>query len=166
MNTKRFEGLRPPAIALGWVVAIVSGILLGSIFGLVVGAFGQSAGWLATVAAVGASLLTGFLAHLIGGFCAARSARVSGGLNGAMIAVLGFVMGVFPSITFAVFGGLSGAALAVPQVNSGLAVGSLLGGLVLFLVNLFGGYVGGRLGGRSPVDSRTHARPSSAGFEG
>jgi len=163
----RLEGLSLGAVSLGWVVAVVSGTVFGGALGLLAGAVGGSAGsLLATVALAIVTPLSGFLAYLVGGYCAARSAGRSGGLNGAMIPVLGLAMGVMPSITFAVFGGLSGAALAVPRVDFGTATSSLLAALVLFLVNLLGGYVGGRLGGRAAASPRPSARSSSASSAG
>ena len=37
-------------------------------------------------------------------------------------------------------------AVALPPVGFGMAGAALIAGLVLFLVNLFGGYIGGKLG--------------------
>lgn len=159
----RLGGLSPGSVSLGWVVAIVSGTVFGGVLGLVAGAVGGSAGpLLATVAVVVVSPLSGFLAYLLGGYCAARSAGGYGGLNGAMVPVLGLAVGLVPSVAFAVFGGLSGAALAVPRVDLGAATSSLLAALVLFGVNLVGGYAGGRLGGRSVASPRPRARSSSS----
>lgn len=164
MITQRLEGLKLGAVSLGWVVAIICGTVLGGILSLIAGAFGESQGLLPTLVAGGGSLLSGFLAYLAGGYCAARSARISGGLNGAMIAILALIMGLLPSIIFAIFGGLSGAALAVPRVSLEVAAGSLFGALILLSVNLVGGYIGGRLGESSAVGRQRAGRPSSASF--
>jgi hypothetical protein len=163
MSRTRTEGLKLGAVSLGWVVSIVGIAIFGGVLGLIAGAFGDGLGLLSTVAATSASMLAGFLAFLLGGFSAARYAQASGGLNGAMVAVLSLVMGLFPAITSAIFGGLSGAALVVPQVNFGAAAGSLFAALILFLVNLAGGYVGGRLGEPSTARARGPAQSFPAG---
>ncbi len=163
MSRARLEGLKLGAVSLGWVVSIVASAIFGSVLGLIAGAFGDGSGWLSTVSVTSASLLTGFLAFLLGGFSAARYAQASGGLNGAMVAVLSLVMGLFPAITSALFGSLSGAALVMPQVNFVVAAGSLLAALILFLVNLAGGYVGGRLGEPSTNRARGSAQSFPAG---
>lgn len=155
-------GLKWAAVCLGWVVSIVASAVFGGVLGLIASAFSGSPGVLSTVAATAASLLAGFLAFLAGGFFAARSAGTSGGLNGAMIAVLALIMGLLPSVTFTIFSGLSGATLAVPQMSFGAAGGSLLAALILFLVNLLGGYLGGRLVERSTVGHPTRGRSSPA----
>lgn len=162
MIRQRIDGLNLAAVSLGWVVAIIFGSILSGIFGLIAGMVGNPQDLLATLVAVGGSLLSGFLAYLIGGYCAARSAGISGGLNGAMIAVLALIMGLLPSATFAIFSGLSGAALAVPQMSFGTSGGSLLAALILFLVNLAGGYIGGRLGVRSTLGRPVRGRTQSA----
>ncbi len=162
MIRQRIGGLKLAAVSLGWVVAVLFGSVFSGIFGLIAGMVGDPQHLIPTLVAAGGSLLSGFLAYLVGGFCAARSARTSGGLNGAMIAVLALIMGLLPTVTFTVFSGLSGATLAVPQMSFGAAGGSLLAALILFLVNLFGGYVGGRLGERSTVGHPTRGRSSPA----
>ncbi len=166
MGRARLEGLNLGAVSLGWVVAIISGTVFGGILSLIAGAFGESQSLLPTLAAAGGSLVSGFLAYLVGGFCAARSAGTSGGLNGAMIAVLALIMGLLPSVAFTIFSGLSGMALAVPQMSFRTAGGSLLAALILFLVNLVGGYVGGRLGEPALARRPTRGQPSPATFEG
>lgn len=158
MITERSERLNLGAVSLGWVVAIISGAVFSGILGLISGAFGESQGLLSTLFAAGGSLLSGFLAYLVGGFCAARTARASGGLNGAMVAILALIVGLLPSVTFAIFGSLSGAALAVPRVTLGMAAGSLVAASALFLVNLLGGYVGGKLGQPSTANPEARAQ--------
>jgi len=163
----RFEGLSLGAVSLGWVVAIVSGTAFGGVLGLVAGAIGGSAGpSLSTGALVVVTPLSGFFAYGLGGYCAARSAGGSGSLNGAMVPVLGLVVGLVPSVAFAVFGGLSGAALAIPRVDLGAATSSLLAALALFLVNVLGAYIGGRLGGRSKANPLPRVESSSASVGG
>lgn len=167
MSKARLEGVSLGAVSLGWVVAIVSGTVFGGVLGLIGGAIGGSASPpLSTVALVVVTPLSGFLAYGLGGYCAARSAGGSPGLNGAMVPVLGLLVGVVPSVAFAVFGGLSGAVLAVPRVDLGVATSSLLAALVLLLVNVLGAYIGGRLGGRSVAGPRPRVESASASFGG
>ncbi len=68
---------------------------------------------------------------MVGGYVAARLAVYPGGLNGAMMAVLG--------ATYAL-------GVALPPVIFGSGVSAAVAGLVPFLVDLFGGFVGGKLG--------------------
>jgi uncharacterized membrane protein len=77
-----------------------------------------------------------------------------GGLNGAMTAVFGLILGLVVSAILAVLGVTFAEGVAMPPANFGLAGGVLLAGLVLFLVNLFGGYVGGKLGEPSRPEVR------------
>jgi hypothetical protein len=92
------------------------------------------------------SLVSGFLAYLLGGFVAGRSAGYSGGLNGAMTAVFGLIVGLVAGTILAVYGAAFAEGVAMPPANFGLVRGVVLASLLLFLVNLFGGYVGGKLG--------------------
>lgn len=107
-----------------------------------------------TAAVIIVALLSGFLAYVAGGYAAGRSAQVSGGLNGAMTAVFGVIVGVISAIILAIFGIIFTEAVAVPPVNFGLAGAAIVGGLILFLVNLLGGFVGGKLGKPSGADRR------------
>ncbi len=107
-----------------------------------------------TAAIVVISLVSGFLAYLVGGFVAAKSARYSGGLNGAMTAVFGVIVGMVLAAIMSIFGVIFAEGVAMPPVNFGLAGSALLAGLILFLINLFGGYVGGELGEPSRPELR------------
>ena len=100
------------------------------------------------------SLVSGFLAYLVGGFVAGRSAGSSGGLNGAMTAVFGLILGLVVGAALAIFGATFAGGVAMPPANFGLAGDVVLIGLLLFLVNLFGGYVGGKLGEPSRPEVR------------
>ena len=136
------------AVALGWAAASLAGLLVSPVlrrlYGLFVeqpverGAF--------TVALVVVSLVAGFLAYLIGGYAAARLAGCAGGKHGALTAVLGLVVGIVLAAILSLFGVLFAEGVAVPPVGFGLAGSALVAGLLLFLANLFGGFVGGKLG--------------------
>ncbi len=148
MNWNAGKGIRWGSVALGWLVAVVVGSLISLVFSglysLVDGPPAESGE--ITAGFVVVSLVSGFLAYLAGGFVAGRSAGYSGGLNGAMTAVFGLVLGLVVATILTVAGVTFAEGVAMPPANFGLAGGVLLAGLVLFLVNLFGGYVGGKLG--------------------
>ncbi len=148
MNGSKRRGIRWKSVALGWVVAAFAGAiispLLRGLYGLVSEPPVERGEFTAAVVVI--SLVAGFLAYLIGGYVAAKSARYSGGLNGAMTAVFGVILGVILAAILGVFSVVFDEAVALPPVNFGLAGSALLAGLILFLVNLFGGYIGGKLG--------------------
>jgi hypothetical protein len=151
------KGLRWKSIVVGWLVAAITGLLvsplLRSLYGIAapppLGRGDFTAG-LVTV-----SLVSGFLAYLVGGYVAARIARRFGGLHGAMIAVFGLVVGIVLTLVLTPFGAIFVEGVAAPPVGFGLARQVVMtGGLPLFLVNVFGGYVGGKLGEPSEPPAR------------
>src|SRR3712207_9410484 len=99
---QRSPGIKWGAVALGWVVAVVAGIVINFILRILFGLFVEFPPdpTELTVGVIVVSLLSGFLAYLVGGYAAGRSARVSGGLNGAMTAVVGFILGIILGIIF------------------------------------------------------------------
>lgn len=141
-------GIRWGAVAFGWVLAVLTGIaistLLRQLYGLIAeppverGAF--------TAAVVVVSLVSGFLSYLVGGYAAARTARRAGGRHGVLTAVFGLIAGVILAIILAFFGTVFEAGVAVPPAAFGPIGSAWAAGLILFLVNLFGGLVGGKLG--------------------
>ncbi len=142
------------AVAFGWIVAVLMGIMISPILRLLYGLFAEppvERGEL-TVALVVISLVAGFLSYLVGGYVAARMARYSGGKHGALTAVFGLIVGIILAIVLALFGIVFAEGVAVPPVSFGLAGVAVVAGLVLFLVNLFGGFVGGKLGEPSRLD--------------
>lgn len=145
---ERPPGIKWGAVALGWVVAIVAGIAINFILRILLRLFVEFPAnpTELTVGVIVVSLLSGFLAYLVGGYAAGRSARVSGGLNGAMTAVFGVILGIILAIIFLSFDLVLTGAVALPPVSFGIAGMALIAGLVLFLVNLLGGYIGGKLG--------------------
>lgn len=147
------------AAALGWLVAVAAGVLITPLLRLLYGLAieppierGEF-----TTAVVAFSLLSGFLAYLLGGYIAARLAGRSGGLNGAMTAVFGILFGVFLAALLSTFGLVFAEGVTLPPAAFGMARTALVAGLVLFAFNLFGGYVGGKLGEPSrPQMKHTH----------
>ena len=86
----RWEG-----VALGWLVALPAGLLLGP---LLRGAYDALTGAAVTPGKftpglVIVSLVSGFLAYLFGGYVAGKFARKAGGLHGAITATVGAVAG-------------------------------------------------------------------------
>jgi hypothetical protein len=142
------KGIRWRSVALGWFVAAVVGsvlsLLFSALYDLVDDASAKGGG--VTAGFVVISLVSGFLAYLAGGFVAGRSASFSGGLNGAMTAVFGLILGFVVAVILGSVGMTFAEGAAMPPANFGLSGGVLLASLVLFLVNLFGGYIGGKLG--------------------
>lgn len=148
MNVGQGNGVRWRSVALGWLVAAVAGAairpLLGALYGSLASLPAETGASNATVVVL--ALVSGFLAYLLGGFTAARSSGHSGALNGAMTAVLGLVLGLVASAVLAPFDAVFTWGVAAPPANFGLGGEALAGGLLLFLSDLFGGYVGGELG--------------------
>lgn len=152
------------AVVFGWAVAIVTGILLNILFEAAhILLFGGDALDAAnpTTAVVTISLLSGFLAHFSGGYVAGRRARVSGGLHGVMVAILGFLfvvvaVAVVSAILLATAGiFLLERGVPFPSLTLGFAGGALLVSLTLLAVNVVGGLFGGKLGEweTGPVDT-------------
>ena len=158
------------AVILGWVVAIVAGIVLNLLFEaahiLLFGGEALNAANLTTVV-VTISLISGFLAHFAGGYVAGRRARVSGGLHGVMVAILGFIFVVVAvAIVSAILVATAGivlieGGLPLPSVTLGFAGGALLASLALLILNLLGGLFGGKLGEweTGPVSTSGGASP-------
>jgi hypothetical protein len=152
------------AVVVGWAVAIAVGIVLNLLFEaahllLFDGEALNAANLTAGVVAI--SLLSGFLAHFAGGYVAGRRARVSGGLHGTMVAILGFVFVVVAVVVVsAILLATAGIVLVdrgipFPSVTLGFAGGALLASLALLVLNLLGGFFGGKLGEweRGPVST-------------
>jgi hypothetical protein len=138
------ENIRWTSVALGWLVALPAGLLLGPLLRRAYDALTGSAvtpGKL-TPGLVIVSLVSGFMAYLFGGYVAGKFARKAGGLHGAITAVLGTVTcAVLGAFGVAVSGGI---LVALTELGFGEVTAST--SLVLFFAYLFGGYVGGKLG--------------------
>jgi hypothetical protein len=158
------EKMNWKAVTLGWAVAIASGIVLNLLFEaahvlLFGGEVLNAANFTTGVVAI--SLVSGFLAHFAGGYVAGRRARVSGGLHGAMVAVLGFLFVVVAvAVVSAIVLATAGVVLVergvpLPSVTLGFVGGALLASLALLALNLLGGLFGGKLGEweRGPVST-------------
>jgi hypothetical protein len=135
----RWEG-----VALGWLVALPTGVLVGPIMR---GAYDALTGASVmpgkiTSGLVIVSLVSGFLAYLFGGYVAGKFARRAGGLHGAMTAILGIVIGAL----LGAFGVAVSGGILVTLIGVGFGEGTASTALALFLAYLFGGYLGGKIG--------------------
>ena len=143
------------AVALGWGVASLAGIVISPALRLAYGLFAEppvgQGGLTGTLVVV--SLVAGFLAYVIGGYVAARTAGHAGGKHGMFTALFGLVVGLVLAAIFSGFGILFAEGVAMPPVSFGFAGAALVAGLLLFLTNLFGGYVGGKLGEPSGLNA-------------
>ena len=152
-------GVQWGAVASGWAITVLVATVIDPslvlLYGLFTGAPTEREELTATVVVI--SVVSGFLSYLVGGYVAARMARYSGGKHGALTAVFGLILGVILAMVLDLFGRVFAGGIAappasfgfadvVPPASFGLAGDALASGLVLFLVNLFGGFVGGKLG--------------------
>ncbi len=142
------DGTRWGAVALGLAVAVVAGVVTSTslrlLYGLLAGPEVERGSFTAAVVVV--SLVAGFLSYLMGGYVAARSARRSGRKHGALAAFAGLSAGVVLASVLTPFGTVFAEGVALPPSCFGLEGDALLAGLVLFLTNMFGGFVGGTMG--------------------
>ncbi len=142
------DSTRWVAVALGWAAAVLTGVVLSPLlrllYGLLAGPGAERGSF--TTAVVVVSLVAGFLSYLLGGFVAARAGRRFGQRHGALAAFVGLTVGVVLALILAPFGVVFAEGVALPPACFGLDFEPLVAGLILFLVNLFGGFVGGTLG--------------------
>lgn len=132
---------------LGWAAAVLLGVALTPLLGLLYRLAAPLAeGAEVTAGSVVVALVAGFAAYVVGGYLAARSAGYSGGLHGLMTAVFGLLLGIALALALAVFGVILAGAVALPPVGFGVSSAGLFAGVILFAINLMGGYVGGKLG--------------------
>jgi hypothetical protein len=135
-------------VVLGWLVAVAGGIAISLILNglnrLALEPTARGAGMGATPVVV--SLVSGFLAYLLGGFTAGRISGRSGGLNGTLSAFLGLIVGVNLGLVLTRFGAVFALGVAVPPANFGFDAGDRVPALLVCLADVFGGYVGGELG--------------------
>lgn len=162
VESARVGRTRWRAVILGWAVALFVGLVLGPFVRLLYGSISEApierGGITATLVVV--SLVAGFVSYLVGGYVAAKAAGGAGGKHGALTAVVGLVVGLALAAVLAIFGVVFAGGVSLPPVGFGLAGAALLAGLVLFLTNLFGGFVGGKLGEPSSVGAHA-GRPGA-----
>lgn len=142
------DGIRWTAVALGWATAVLAGVvlspLLRSLYGFLAGPGAERGSF--SVATVVVSLVAGFLSYLLGGFVAARVGLRSGQKHGALAAFVGLSTGVVLALILTPFQVIFPEGVALPPACFGLEADTLVAGLILFFVNLFGSFVGGTLG--------------------
>jgi len=139
---------------LAVLTGIVTGSILRQVFGLLADPPVEAGELTATVVVI--SLVSGFLSYLVGGYAAARLAGHSGGRHGALTAVFGLILGVILAVVLIFFGTVFAeglAAVAVPPSSFGpIGAAWTAGTLIVFLVDLFAGFIGGKLGEPSRPD--------------
>lgn len=155
MFSSMSEKIRWKAVIWGWAIAIVTGLVLNFIFEaahiLLFGGDLLDAENL-TAAVVTISLLSGFLAHFAGGYVAGRRARSDGGLQGLMVAILGFLFVVVAVVIVSAIAVATAGIVLVergvpfPSLTLGFAGGALLASAALLVLNVLGGFFGGVLG--------------------
>jgi hypothetical protein len=146
MSRQPTTGVQWWAVLVGWVAAVLAGLVTGPVLGAIHEWLAGSRAEGFTVPALAILFASAFVAYLVGGYTAGKLARYSGGLHGALTAVVGFVAGAVLVATHTVLGATPpGGALATP-LDAGSATGLAAVGGALFLVSLAGGYAGGRGG--------------------
>ena len=142
------NSIRWAAVVLGWAAAVLAGVvlspLLRSLYVLLAGPGAERGSFTAAVVVV--SLVAGFLSYLLGGFVAARVGLRSGQKHGALTAFVGLAVGVVLALILTPFRVIFPEGVALPPACFGLEADTLVAGLILFFVNLFGSFVGGTLG--------------------
>ena len=138
------EHIRWQGVALGWLVALPAGLLLGPLLRVVYDAMTGSVVTPEkfTSGLVIVSLVSGFLAYLFGGYAAGRFARRAGGLHGAITAMVGALAGT----VLGAFGVIVSGGILVALIGLGFDDVTVPTALALFFAYLFGGYIGGKLG--------------------
>jgi len=133
---------------MGWAVAVLAGLVISPLLRILYTSLSEPPGERGELTAtlVVISLAAGFLSYLMGGYVAARMAGRSGGKHGSLTAVFGLIVGLVLAVVLGLFGAVFAEGVALPPAGFGLAGAALLAGLILFLTNLFGGFVGGKLG--------------------
>lgn len=166
-----YGGIDWLASFLGFVFALVAGVFLSAIAGLVLAPLGFSPDL--GGGALGPAVITGlvvvavvlFLTYFLGGYVAGRMARFDGGLNGIMLVLWTLVAGLLVVLAGGILGSFLPASFAeqvrnvvqtglLPGFNDLIGVGAIGIGILVgaFLVMLLGGFVGGRTGGRYHTD--------------
>lgn len=135
------------AVVLGWAAALLLGVALTWMLRLLYQTVAPlTEGAEVAAGSVVVALVAGFASYVVGGYLAARLARYAGGLHGLLTAVFGLVLGLALALVLAVFGVIFAEGVALPPVGFGVGSAGLIAGLILFAINLMGGYVGGKLG--------------------
>lgn len=151
------NGIRWRAVVLGWALAVLLGVVLSPLLGLLFRLVAPSAeGVEVAGGSVVVALVAGFAAYLGGGYLAAKLAGYSGGLHGSLTAGFGLILGAILALFLAAYGLIFAEGVALPPVSFGLSSAGLIAGLILFAVNLLGGYAGGKLGEPVYPGSKAH----------
>ena len=157
---RRFGGLDVPSSLVGMLAALAALLLLSGIASAAIGTIAYNTGVqgnqeeLSLGALIAAGVVV-FVSFLIGGWAAARMARYSGVLNGAMVAVWFLVLmallagiGAIAGETYNLFDNLRVAEASLPNWFSGdvVTTGAIVSAIA-FVLLLFGGAILGGLWG-------------------
>jgi len=160
---ERYGGLDIPAGIAGMFAAIGMLALLGALASALLGSIAFQSGTLladgqeATLTALIVGGVVLFVAFAFGGWTAGRIARYSGALNGAMTAVMFFLLGAILAglgaliaSEFNLFDELQVASASLPNWFSQdtMTTGAIVSAVASILLTLFGGILGGLLGQR------------------
>lgn len=141
---------------LNWTGVLVGAVLATTITTVISIYFPVSTGELSEPTTL-LSVVVSFLAYLAGGYLAGIMARSSGGVNGLMVAVMGFFLSIIVGAIVSVIVTATGGSVPQPDPESvdvtgvAIAAGASLG------LTFLGGYLGGLLGER--FSSETGERP-------
>lgn len=128
VNRSREWGIDWRAGVLGWIVAVLVGLVLSLILQGVYALVAEAPreGQEAATAVLVLTVLMGFAAYLVGGYVAGRRAGSAGGLNGAMTAVLGIIVGIVVAIILVILSLVAFGGEGLPTAPVGFG-GSLKG---------------------------------------
>ncbi len=166
-----YGGIDWLASFLGFVFALVAGIVLSGIAGLVLVPLGFSlnlgSGTLGPAAITGLVVIgvALFLTYFFGGYVSGRLARFDGGLNGIMLVLWTLVAGLLIVLAGGILSSFLPASFAeqlrsvvqgsvLPAFNNLVGIGAIGIGILIgaFLLALLGAFLGGRTGGRYHTD--------------
>lgn len=166
-----YGGIDWLASFLGFVFALVAGVFLSGIAGLVLVPLGFSPEF--GGGALGPAAITGlvvvalvlFLTYFLGGYVSGRLARFDGGLNGIMLVLWTLVAGLLIVLAGGILSSFLPAGFAeqvrgmvqgslLPAFDNLVGIGAIGIGILVgaFLFMLLGSFVGGRTGGRYHTD--------------
>ncbi len=155
MFSSMSEKIRWRAMIWSWAVAIATGLVLNLLFEaahiLLFGGDLRDAANI-TTAVVTISLLSGFLVHFAVGYVSGRRTRTDGGLQGLMVAILGFLFVVAAVVIVSAIVAATASVVLVergiplPSLTLGFVGGALLASVALLVLNVLGGFFGGVLG--------------------
>ncbi|CAN5519053.1 hypothetical protein BH24ACT22_BH24ACT22_19840 [soil metagenome] len=132
---------------LNWTGVLIGAVLAVTITTAVGSFFPATTGDLAEPATL-ISIVVSFLAYLAGGYLAGLMTGHSGGINGLMVAVMGFFLNIIVGAVLAVVVTATGGSLPQPNPGSVDVTGAAIAAGASLGLTFLGGYVGGVFGER------------------